>query len=102
MPRQLSYFNRFPVKFEHRDWLRHTLNDTSPDRLGRMIAFANSLVFLVIGVLLSLVLGADPIAMTFLLVALLVAAIGQVPAVVRFRVRQLSATNDLDPPDWAT
>ena len=102
MPRQLSYFNRFPVQLEHRDWLRHTLNDTTPDRLGRMIAFANSLVFLFIGILLSIVLGADPLAMTFVLVALAVAVVGQIPTVVRFRVRQLARTNDLDPPDWAT
>lgn len=102
MPRQLSYFNRFPVPHEHRDWLRHTLNDTSPDRLGRMIAFANSLVFLFIGILLAILLGADPLAWTFLLVALGVAVLGQVPVVVRFRVRQLASTNDLDPPDWAT
>ncbi len=101
MPRQLGYFNRLPVRPEHRDWFVDTLATTSPDRLGRMIAFANSLVFLVIAVLLGVVLGGGPVALTFLLVALAIAVLGQVPAIVRFRVRQLATTNGLDPPDWA-
>ena len=102
MPRQLAYLNRYPVPPEHRDWLVDTFATTSPNRLGRMIAFANSLIFLVVAVILGIVLGGGPLAATFLLVALAVAAVGQVPAIVRFRVRQLSSTNGLDPPDWAT
>ncbi|MEM8902454.1 MAG: hypothetical protein AAGA17_20685 [Actinomycetota bacterium] len=100
IPRQLLYLNRFKVRAEHHPWMRMTLTETEPQRLGRMIGAANASAFFLFGILM-MAAGGGVLGLTLLALAVVAAGLAQVPTFLRLRVRQLANTNDIDTPDWA-